>query len=52
VFMIRISAYTEIKDEKQFYAFQEKLILTLCDSLKSSGLELHVAEHVMSGYSN
>lgn len=52
VFMIRISAYTEIKDEKQFYAFQEKLILSLCEILSSNGLELHVAEHVLTGSSN
>lgn len=52
VFLIRISAYTEIKDEKQFYAFQEKLLLTLCEGLELSGLKLHTAEHVLANTDN
>jgi MscS family membrane protein len=47
-YKLKISAYTEIKDEKEFYEYQEKLLLGLCDILKNSGLELQNSQFILS----
>jgi MscS family membrane protein len=46
-FTIRISAFTEIKDEKEFYEFQEMLILSLCETIKACGLKLQDSQYVL-----
>lgn len=51
-YKLKISAYTEIKDEKEFYEYQEKLLLCLCDILIDSGLELQNSQFVLSSYDN
>jgi MscS family membrane protein len=48
VFKIRISAFTEIKDEREFHEFQEKLLLNLCDIIYASGLQLQESEYILN----
>lgn len=47
-YRMKISAYSDIKDEKEFYEYQEKLILTICDTLTSGGIELLDSQYVLS----
>lgn len=47
-FAIKVSAFTEIKDEKEFFQFQEELILSLCETLTSCGLKLQDSQFVMA----
>jgi MscS family membrane protein len=51
-FSIKISAYTEIKDEKEFFQFQEELILNLCETLKNAGLKFQTSQYVLTTDTN
>ena len=48
VFVIKISAFTEIKDEREFHEFQEKLLLNLCDIIQTAGLKLQESQYIMN----
>lgn len=52
IFKIRVNAYTEIRDEKEFYEFQEKLLLTLYENLLAKGLTLPSTHFIMPSSSH
>lgn len=47
-YKLKISAYTEIKDEKEFYEYQEKLLLNLYDIVIENGLALQNSQFILS----
>lgn len=49
VFNIKVMAYTEIREEKEFFEYQEKLLLHLCELFKASGLKFQSSHFVLNG---
>jgi len=52
IFKIKVNAYTEIRDEKEFYEYQEKLLLTMYENLLAKGLTLPTSHFVMPSLSH